>query len=138
MAKVRSGVAQKWGTNSAQASSYYQQGVQNPRADWASSATAAAANQAAAIQKAIQEKRYEKGIAKAGSQKWLKGATEKGVSRFQTGVQAAQSDYETAMQPFIQTIESTTLPPRYPKGDPRNIQRVTAMADALRKKKLSM
>ncbi len=136
MAKVRAGTAAKWGTNASQSGAYYQQGVQNPRNDWATATAASAANQAAGVQKAIQEKSFEKGVRKAGSAKWQNGAINKGVNRFTTGVQSAQGDYETAVAPYLQTIESTTLPPRYPKGDPRNLLRVTAIADALRKKKL--
>lgn len=138
MPKVRQGTGQKWGTNASQSGAYYKQGIQNPRTDWAQATVGAAANQAAGAQKAISEKRFEKGVSKAGSAKWQNGAITKGVDRFSTGVQAAQGDYEQAITPFLQTIESTTLPPRYPKGDPRNMQRVIAMADALRKKKLSM
>ena len=138
MPKVRAGTASKWGTNASQAGGYYQQGVNNPRADWQTATIAAADNQASAVQKAIQEKRFQKGVAKAGSAKWQAGAINKGVSRYTTGVQTAQGDFETAIQPFLQTIESTTLPPRYPKGDPRNIERVRVLADAMRKKKMSM
>lgn len=137
MPKVRQGTGQKWGTNASQSGEYYKQGINNPRADWAQSTIAASDNQAAAIQKAIQEKRFAKGVAKAGSAKWQAGAVNKGVGRYQTGVQAGQSNFETGIAPYLQVIESTSLPPRYPKGDPRNIERVKAMADALRKKKLS-
>jgi hypothetical protein len=138
MAKVRSNVAKKWGSNTTASTEFYTDGVRNPRTPWAAATTAAAANQAAGVQKAISEKRFEKGVAKAGDSKWQSGAIEKGSARFAQGVQAGQSEYEKNVQPFLQTIESTTLPPRYPKGDPRNILRVTAIADALRKKKLSM
>ncbi len=138
MPKVRAGTASKWGTNTAGSTSFYAEGVKNPRISWAQATQAAAANQAAGVQKAITEKRFEKGVAKAGDSKWAKGAIDKGSARFAQGVQAGQSDYEQNVQPYLQTIESTTLPPRYPKGDPRNIARVQAIADALRKKKLSM
>jgi hypothetical protein len=33
-------------------------------------------------------------------------------------------------------ISSTTLPPKYAKGDPRNVQRVATMAAALRAAKM--
>lgn len=137
MPKVRSGVASKWGTNTSNATPFYTEGVQNPRAPWAASTIAGAANQAAGVQKAIAEKRFEKGVQKAGDNKWRQGAIDKGSARFAQGVQAGQGSYEQNVAPFLSTIESTSLPPRYPKGDPRNIDRVKAIADALRKKKLS-
>ena len=39
------------------------------------------------------------------------------------------------MQPYLETIAATQLPPRFAKGDPRNVQRVAAIAAALRKRK---
>lgn len=137
MPKVRSGVSNKWGNNTAASTSFYTDGVQNPRVSWQQATTNAADNQAAGVQKAISEKRFQKGVAKAGDAKWREGAINKGSARFAQGVQAGQSNYETGVAPYLSTIESTTLPPRYPKGDPRNLQRVQAIADALRKKKLS-
>ena len=138
MAKVRSNTAAKWGTNTANATGFYTEGVKNPRQSWSTATQAAAQNQADGITKAIQEKRFQKGVAKAGDSKWSEGAINKGSARFAQGVQAGQSSYETNVQPFLNTIDSVTLPPRYPKGDPRNINRVTAIANALRAKKLSM
>jgi hypothetical protein len=37
----------------------------------------------------------------------------------------------------LQVIESIQLPPRGPKGDPRNIERVRVIAQALRARKLA-
>jgi hypothetical protein len=138
MPKVRTGTAAKWGQNAAAAGPYYEQGVRNPRQSWSQATQAAAANQAAGVQKAITEGRFQKGVQKAGDAKWTDGVINKGVVRFSQGVQAGQGSYETGVTPYLQTIESTTLPPRYPKGDPRNLERVKAITTALSKKKASM
>jgi hypothetical protein len=138
MPKVRGNAAQKWQTNAAQGAQYYEEGINNPRRSWQTSTIAAAKNQADGVQKAIQEKRFEKGVQKAGDTAWRDGAINKGVQRFAPGIQASAGKYENNITPFLNVIESTTLPPRYPKGDPRNIERVKAMSEALRKKKLSM
>lgn len=138
MPKVKPNVAEKWGRVTPQRIDDYLQGVQNPREDWQRATLAAAANQASAIQQAIKEKRFEKGVSKAGTQKWQAKTLKKGAERFGPGVQEGQDAYEVGIAPYLQTIEATTLPPRYPKGDPRNIERVKVMSDALRKKKLSM
>ena len=45
----------------------------------------------------------------------------------------AQDLYATKMAPVLKIIETTTLPPRFAKGDPRNIERVKVLAAALRK-----
>jgi hypothetical protein len=96
----------------------------------------AAKNQADGIQEAIRDKRFEKGVQKAGDSTWQAGAINKGVDRFGQGVQMAQDKYTQGFAPYAQVIESTNLPPRFPKGDPRNLARVTAIALALRNKKV--
>jgi len=136
MAKVRSGSGEKWARRAGQSTEDFLTGVQNPRADWKTATLAATANQQAGVLEAIKNKSFEKGVAKAGSSKWLEKTLEKGAQRFAAGVQQAQADYDSAIAPYLSVIESTTLPPRYPKGDPRNIDRVKAINIALRKKKL--
>lgn len=134
--KSSSAIAEKWARVTPQRTQDYQEGVQNPRTDWEQATKAAAQSQAEGVQKAIAEKRFEKGVAKAGTGKWQEGATGKGVQRWGTGVQAAGEAYAEGFQPFADTIKNTKLPPRYPKGDPRNIERVKAMASAMHAKKV--
>lgn len=136
MPKVRTGSAEKWARVTPQRTEDYLQGIQNPRKDWQGATIAAAANQAAGIQAAIAEKRFEKGVAKAGTSKWQSKAASKGSRNFGPGVQDATGDYQAGIAPYLQVIEATTLPPRYAKGDPRNLARVTAIATALRAKKV--
>lgn len=134
--KSSANIAEKWARVTPQRTEDYKQGVENPRTDWAKATQGAAAAQAAGVQAAIQEKRFEKGVAKAGTSKWQKNASEKGTQRWGSGVQAAGEDYSTGFQPYAETIKSTTLPARYPKGDPRNLERVKVMAQALHAKKV--
>lgn len=135
MPKVRGNVAEKWVRRTANAGTEYQEGVQNPRQSWQAASTAAAPVQAQAVQEAIRDKRYEKGIARSGDARWQSKAISKGVPRFGPGVQDAQADYQKGFAPYIQVIESTNLPPRGPKGDPKNIQRVAVLAKALNDRK---
>lgn len=137
MPKVKSGVAEKWARVTPQRTADYEHGVKNPRNPWAASTLKSAPNYEAGIQKSIAEKRFAKGVAKAGDAKWQEGAIVKGTARFGPGVQAAEANYASGIAPYLQVIESTTLPPRYPKGDPRNIDRVKVISQALRKKKES-
>lgn len=53
------------------------------------------------------------------------------MSRWSGGVQIATPDYESAWAPYRDIIERAFLPVRYPVGDPRNLNRVAVMADAL-------
>ncbi len=54
------------------------------------------------------------------------------------GAVATVAAYEEGFAPFRTTIANLTLPPRGPKGDPKNINRVSAVASALHKKKLEL
>lgn len=136
MPKVKANFAGKWARVTPQRTEDYKQGIQNPRQSWQQATLAAEANQAAGVQQAITEKRFAKGVQKAGDSAWQQGALNKGTTRFGEGVQLAQEKYQSGFAPYAQVIESTTLPPRFAKGDPRNVERVRAMALALRNKKV--
>jgi len=138
MPKVRSSseIAEKWGRVTPQRTADYEAGVKNPKEDWASAAKAAEGTYKTAVTQAANEGRFGKGVAAAGTAKWQSKAVAKGTVRWGPGVQIATPDYEKGFAPFRDTIERTTLPPRFPKGDPRNIDRVSAIARALHDKKV--
>lgn len=129
-------VAKKYATRGAAAGADYAAGVQTPRQDWAQATEAASQTYAAGVQAAIGNGSFAKGVAKAGTQKWQRKAAGVGAQRFGPGVQAAQGDYASGVTPYLDILRNLTLPPRAPKGDPGNIQRVAAVAQALRQKKL--
>jgi hypothetical protein len=135
MPKVRAGGGKRWVDRASIASEEYKQGVQNPRKDWAQATAAAADNQALGAQAAIADGRFAKGVTKAGTNKWRDKAISQGATRFVQGVQGSQPDYETGIKPYLDVIEATTLPTRYNKGDPRNLERVRVLNVALRNKK---
>lgn len=137
MAGVKSGaaVAEKWARVTPQRAPDYQAGVQAPRTPWAQAATAAAERYKAGVTEAAQQNRYSRGITAAGDQRWQTKALAKGPSRFAEGVSMSAPDYQAGVQPYLDTIAATTLPPRFAKGDPRNIERVRVLAQALRKRK---
>lgn len=137
MAKIRTNPGEKWARVTPQRVDDYLTGVKNPRASWQQQTVNAEKNYESGITTAITQKRFSKGVQKAGDTKWQTNAVTKGGARFGPGVQAGQSAYEAGFSPYAQVIESTTLPPRYAKGDPRNLDRVKAMAQALRAKKVS-
>jgi len=109
----------------------YQAGIENPRRDQATAAAAAEPAYEAGVQAAIAEKRFGKGIRKAGSAKWQRGAREKGVARWPAGVAAAQPDFEAGFEPFRAALERTELPPRRAKRDPANLLRVAKVVEAM-------
>ena len=137
MAEVKSlsRIKEKWTRVTPQRSEDYKLGVASPRRDWEKSAVAAKESHKAAMTTAATQDSFAKGITKAGSGKWQTKALQKGPGRFAEGVMVGGDDYEKGFAPFRDEIEKTALPPRFPKRDPRNIARVSALNVALAKKK---
>jgi hypothetical protein len=128
-------IAAKWARVTPQRSEDYMLGVQQPRTPWAQAAKAAEDRYKSGVTEAANRGAFGKGVTAAGDQKWQQKSLAKGPSRFAEGVALSGPDYQAGVQPYIDTIAATVLPPRGPKGDPRNLQRVAAIATALRKRK---
>jgi len=124
-------IGEKFARVVAQRGPDYQAGIENPRRDQATAAAAAEPLFEAGIQAAIAEKRFGKGVRKAGSEKWKRGAREKGVARWPVGVAAAQPDFEAGFGPYRDALERTELPPRRAKRDPANLQRVQKVVETM-------
>jgi hypothetical protein len=75
---------------------------------------------------------FQKGVSAAGTSKWQSNAVNKGASRYTQGVSGASAAYTAGMTPVLQVLAGITLPARMPKGDPSNINRVSAIDTALR------
>lgn len=138
MADIKStaAIASKWARVTPQRSEDYRQGVMNPRVSWSSATAAASDRYKAGIQEAIQQDRFAKGVKAAGDTRWQERAVNIGPQRFSEGVATSESRYEAGFAPYADVIAATTLPPRFAKGDPRNLDRVRVMSQALRKKKV--
>ncbi len=133
MAAIRdlAAIAQKWATVTPQRANEYRAGINSPRVSWAESAVAAADNYAVGVQEAVADSRFARGVTKAGDAKWKRGALEKGATRWGPGVQLAQDDNSKGFAPYREAIAAVTLPPRFARRDPRNIDRVRAIVDAM-------
>lgn len=129
--------AGKWSRRASAATPDYQSGVQGAGSRWATNAAAANQNYTQAVTQAASAGRFAKGVAKAGAGKYERGAMEKGVQRYGPGVAVAESDYNTAVAPYLTAIGSLDLPARGPRGADANVQRVAAIAKALRTLKTS-
>jgi len=111
-------------------------GVETTKKDWAAETAAAEPSYAAGVQAAISRKAFGKGVRAAGTERWKGKTLQVGVERWGTGVSAGVADYEAGFAPYREVITAVNLPPRYPTGDPRNIERVKAIALALHKKRI--
>jgi len=137
MAKIRAigEIQSKWASVTPQRSAQYQAGVESPLNSWASGAKAAEPNYEQGVQKAIAAKSFGKGIAMAGDARWQSKTVAVGVQRWGPGVSAGAADYGEGFAPYRDVINSTNLPPRFPRGDERNYARVAAIGKALADKK---
>lgn len=138
MAEIKSlsSIRDKWTRVTPGRTEDYKLGIQNPRRDWADEAEAAKDNWKAGIDAAAGKDLYAKGIRAAGTAKWKDKALKKGPGRFSEGVYLAGPDYEKGFKPFHDAIAACDLGPRFPRRDPRNIDRVKRIVDALVKAKL--
>ena len=136
MPKIRGNPSQKWVRRASVAGEDYAAGVQSPRVSWQAATIAAAGSWATGVQQAVTRGAFGRGVQAAGDARWQGKALSKGVARFPSGVAEAEQDYATRVAPYFAVIESIQLPPRGPKGDPRNIQRVSILAAALRARKV--
>lgn len=128
--------AAKFVARAQAAGSDYTKGVQGAGDTWQTRTAAATDAYGAGVNAAISAGRFAKGVAKAGSAKYVSRAAGVGSARYPQGVGGAGPNWQNGVQPYLDTLSSLTLPPRAPRGSPANIQRVAMIADALRKKKL--
>ncbi len=114
----------------------YKLGVKSPKRDWMDETLAARDNWKAGIDAAAQKGLFAKGVAKAGTKKWQAKALKKGPGRFAEGVYGAGDDFEDGFARFHAALAATDLGPKFPRRDPRNIERVKAVVSALIKEKM--
>lgn len=137
MANIKdlSKIKAKWARVTPQRTQDYTEGIQDPSTDWASATKASEDRYKAGVLAAANRGAFGKGVAAAGTSRWQERSLSVGPGRFAEGVAASEDRYGEGFAPFAQTIASLSLPPRFPKGDPRNLERVKAVSQALRKKK---
>jgi hypothetical protein len=138
MAEIKSiaAIQEKWGRVTPTRTEDYTLGIRNPKRDWAQAASAAKESHKAAMTQAASTDAYAKGVAKAGTARWQDRATRKGPGRFAEGKIVGAPDYGTGFSPYADVIKATSLTPRFPRGDIRNLDRVKVISQALRKKKV--
>lgn len=138
MAEIRSlsSIRDKWTRVTPGRIEDYKLGIQSPRRDWQEETEGAADTYKQGVDQAHAKGLFAKGVRQAGTKKWQEKALKKGPGRFAEGVYIAGPDYERGFAPYRAAIEAVDLGPRFPKRDPRNIDRVKRVVDALVKTKL--
>lgn len=138
MAKIKpiSQIADKWAEVTPGRSGDYEAGVKDSSVDWAGPTAAAESNWSDGVSAAAVAGSFSRGVNSAGTSKWRRKALDVGVGRWGPGVRAAKADYQSGFGPYREVIAGVSLPPRYAKGDPRNIERVSVLASALHEAKV--
>lgn len=133
MAEIKSlaAIRDKWTRVTPGRTEDYKLGIQNPRRDWEEETLIAKGNWKAGIDAAAAKDLFAKGVREAGTGKWKEKALKKGPGRFAEGVYIAGDDYERGFKPFREAIAAVDLGPRFPRRDPRNLERVKRVVDAL-------
>lgn len=136
--KIRSAeeIAAKYARVTPGRSTDYAEGVKAPKKDWKTETSNAAEAWGAGVQEAIGNKRFEKGVAKAGSEKWQRKAVEVGTTRWGAGVIAAKGDYQSGFAPYQAVISAMDRGPKGARGDPRNFDIVIKLGTELHRKKI--
>jgi hypothetical protein len=133
--KDAASVAAKWTQRAGAAGAAYTAGINTTTKDWATETANAAQSWSAGVQAAAGNGSFAKGVNAAGTSKWKTKAAGVGAARYPQGVQAATQYYQNGITAVLQVLSSLTLPARGPKGDPGNLNRVSAVTTALRKMK---
>ena len=128
-------ITKRWGSITATRGADYAAGIRRSNS-WEASTIAADENRKAGLAEADARDAFKKGVSKTGQAGWQNAASGKGAQRFGPGVAASIDKYQAGFAPYADTIASTTLPPRGPKGSPVNYDRVKAVGDALRARKV--
>lgn len=124
-------VAAKWARVTATRQTDYEAGVKDTEVDWAANTASARESFEQGVTAAIQRGAFQRGVAAVGNDRWRRKTVEVGGTRWAPGVRAATDDMRDGVRGSLETIARVALPPRAPKGDPRNLQRVEAVTRAL-------
>ncbi len=129
-------IARKWARVTPERTVDYEEGVRHPLRDWETETKAAEPRYEEGVKAAIARKSFGKGVSRVGTSKQKAKTIEKGIPRWPEGVRGAEKDMQIGMENVVKTLEGITLPPRYATGDPRNIERVKVIQQALHKMKI--
>lgn len=127
----------KWSEETPKRSGYYEIEASKSGPAWEAGALASAKAFKGAVQAADIDKRFQGGIKKAGAGKYERKVKDVGVARFGPGVTAAKADYQQNVAPYLAEIATVDLKERGPRGDAINYDRVSAIGNALHKKRIA-
>jgi len=129
-------VKEKWERKATAATEDYRVGVESPRTDWKTATLNAVDTWVQGVQNAINNDLFRKGVEAVTTEDWKKAALELGVRRYADGVRASVDKYAKKMAKVLAILKEVTLPPRGPRGDTKNLDRVRVIMETLHKAKI--
>ena len=130
-------IVRKWTEVTPGRAAYYEEGTRGKGGSWETGAKAGEPNWKAGVAAASAAGSFGRGVAKAGASKYEAGVRDKGVARWPQGVSVGGDAFNKGFAPYQSALSGITLPPKGPKGDPKNLERVRVIMTALRAKKVS-
>lgn len=115
----------------------YEDGVKNPRKDWQKNSIDSEDNYQAALKASFARNARVKGIQRVGTAGQMQATIEKGVPIWPERVRTAGEKMREGMEFVVRAIESVKERPKYPKGDPRNLEIVKDITQAVHKARLA-
>jgi len=128
-------IVEKWRSRASAASGDYAAGVETPKYDWQKQTLAASDAWKSGITEAAAKNMFAKGVAATSTDFWKTRTITLGTARYADGVSKSVDVYKANFAPYYDTLSKIELPPRGARGDPKNIERVRAIVNALRAKK---
>ena len=130
-------IAEKWARVTPDRVTDYEKGVRSPDRDWATEAADAEERYEAGVKAAITRKAFGKGVKRTGTSNQQSATIQKGIPIWGERVRMAQAKMAAGMEAVVNTLAGITLKPRYAAGDPRNLDRVKQIAEALHTMKIT-
>lgn len=139
MAKPANQAVEKWQSRAGAASQDYVEGARTTDRDQAQRAIAAKTVYQQALTESFGRDAYAKGLSRSGKGGWQAGVEQKGAANYPTGVSSelARSKYVTNSGRYDAARRAADSIPRAPRGSAANMQRVAAVATALRAVKVA-
>jgi hypothetical protein len=130
--------AQKWSRNAGAAATEFAANAQGAADKWGRNTQASGGNFRQAISAGNIQAKFERGVSKAAQLgKFARKLASVGAGRYSEGVGGAQQDWSTGFEPYHGVLQTISLPPRAPRGDARNYERVKAVGQALNAKRIA-
>jgi len=130
-------IARKWARVTPERTEDYEAGVRSPRKDWEKESVDAESRYQEALKQSFTRNARSKGVKKCGTAAQIAATLEKGLTRWPEGVRVAESKMSEGMEFVVRAIESVKERPKYPKGDPRNLEIVKDITQAIHKARIA-